>query len=158
MCDDPKTRDAWDTAAGLGRKKLFEVRSIHNDISFIDEFLDEDFAHKQKMFIYDYDRQRKRYVISNRNFKEIKLKLLEQLTNFGQPVINVVDGNYKNRSELLLKHDYDSIGLKANYANETLKNLYKIWRRPVHIRTLKDKAEVVISYDGTSTKTEKAQD
>src|SRR5690606_14728195 len=38
-CDDHRVRETWNTDAGLGRKKIFEVRQIHNDLTFIDEFL-----------------------------------------------------------------------------------------------------------------------
>ena len=28
----------WDMRLGLGRKKIFEVRKLYNDVTFIDEF------------------------------------------------------------------------------------------------------------------------
>ena len=104
-CSDPRQRSQWDTQAGLGRQKIFEVRKIHNDITFIDAFLDEDFCHEHKLFIYDYDRRNQKYVISGRDFKQVKQQLLHQLTNFGQPIIEVKDANFKNRNELLLTTD-----------------------------------------------------
>ena len=154
-CDDPKLRAEWNTNAGLGRKKLLEVRKIHNDITFIDEFLDEDFCHESKMFIYDFDRRTNRYTISGRDFKEIKKRLLTQLTNFGQPIIRVIDGNYRNRGELLLSHTHDSVDLKHDTTLETLKNLNRIWKRPVHIETMIEEVKRRISYDGTNHQIEK---
>lgn len=154
-CDDPKKRAEWNTNAGLGRKKLFEVRRIHNDITFIDEFLDEDFCHESKMFIYDFDRRNNKHVISGRNFKEIKKRLLTQLTNFGQPIIKVIDGNFRNRGELLLFHVHDGIDLKHDTTLETLKNLHRIWSRPVHIETVIEEVKRRISYDGTNHQIEK---
>jgi stage V sporulation protein R len=154
-CDDPKKRAEWNTKAGLGRKKLFEVRRIHNDITFLDEFLDEDFCHESKMFIYDYDKRNNRYVISGREFPEIKKRLLHQLTNFGQPIIRVLDGNFRNRGELLLRHDHEQTDLKHDTSIETIKNLYRIWRRPVHIETVFEDVKRRISYDGTSHQMEK---
>ena len=94
-CEDPKKRAEWDQQTGLGNEKLFEVRKTHNDITFIDTFLDEDFCHEHKLFIYDYDRRTNRYVISSRKFGDVKQQLLRMLTNFGQPIISVVDGNFK---------------------------------------------------------------
>ncbi|HQR66904.1 MAG TPA: translocation/assembly module TamB domain-containing protein, partial [Thermoanaerobaculia bacterium] len=38
-CDDYKAKRDWDKKTGLGRQKIFEVRRIHNDLTFIDEFL-----------------------------------------------------------------------------------------------------------------------
>ncbi len=154
-CDDPKKRSDWDTRANLGREKLFEIRKIHNDITFIDEFLDEDFCHESKMFLYDFDRRSGQHVISGRDFPEIKQRLLQQLTNFGQPVIAVKDGNFKNRGELLLLHQHEGVDLKHDFALETLKNIFKIWRRPVHIETMVEDSRRRVSFDGSSHQVEK---
>lgn len=153
--DDPKERAAWDTKAGLGRAKLFEIRKFHNDVTFLDQFLDEDFCHETKMFIYDYDRRNNEYVISSRSFPEIKKQLLSQLTNFGQPIMKVIDGNYKNRGELLITHLHEGTDLKHNTALETLKNLYRVWKRPVHVETVIEDVKRRISYDGTNHQIEK---
>ena len=156
-CDDPRKRAEWDTQAGLGEDKIFEVRKFHNDISFIDAFLDEDFCHQHKLFIYDYDRRNNRYVISSRKFSEVKSGLLSQLTNFGQPVISVIDANYKNRNELLLMHQHEGTDLKHEFTLECLKNLYRVWKRPVHIQTIIEDAPRRVSFDGSSHSVEKVQ-
>lgn len=154
-CDDPKTRQNWDLQTGLGRQKLFEIRKLHNDITFIDEFLDEDFCHEHKMFIYDYDRRSGKYLISDREFKPIKQRLLHQLTNFGQPIISVVDGNFRNRGELLLRHHHEGTDLKQDFSIETLRNLQTIWRRPVHLETVFEEIGRRISFDGKDIQSEK---
>lgn len=154
-CDDPKVRREWNKHTGMGRKKLFEVRQFHNDITFLDEFLDEDFCHESKMFLYDYDRRNNRYIISSRDFSQVKKRLLQQLTNFGQPIIRVIDGNFKNRGELLLLHTHDGIDLKHDTTLETLKNLHRLWRRPVHIETIIEDSKRRISFDGSSHHIEK---
>ncbi len=154
-CDDPKERASWDKQLGLGDEKLMEVRKFHNDITFIDEFLDEDFCHNTKMFLYDYDPRTNRYIISSRDFNAIKQSLLRQLTNFGQPIISVVDGNYKNRGELLLHHQHDGMDLKHEFTLEVLRNLYKVWGRPVHIETLVEDVKRKVSFDGSNHQVEK---
>ena len=154
-CEDPKKRAEWDTGAGLGTQKLFEIRKIHNDITFIDSFLDEDFCHETKMFTYDYDPRTNQYVISGRDLKDIKRSLLDQLTNFGQPIIRVVDGNFKNRSELLLVHEHEGRDLKHDFTIECLRNLYKVWKRPVHINTIIENTPRRVSFDGASHNIEK---
>ncbi len=154
-CDDPKVRANWDKQLGLGREKIFEVRRFHNDITFLDEFMDEDFCHETKMFLYDYDRRTGKYIISSRDFQAVKSQLLSQLTNFGQPIIEVVDGNFQNRGELLLKHKHDKVDLKHDFTLESLKNLQKIWRRPVHLETVVEDVWRRISYDGSNHSIEK---
>ncbi len=88
-CDDFVLRRNWDTGDGKGREKIFQVRQLYNDVTFIDEFLTPEFCEKHKLFVYEYNEAAERYEISDRSFDEIKKKLLFQLTNFGQPWIEV---------------------------------------------------------------------
>jgi stage V sporulation protein R len=147
-CDDLNARRNWNRRLGLGRQKLFEVRRIYNDIGFIETFLTEDFARRNKLFTFAYNEKKDTYEIAGRSFQEIKRRLLFQLTNFGQPIIEVTDGNYENRGELYLEHRHEGIDLDIPYAQETLRNLFTIWTRPVHLKTqLKEKGVVVFSID-----------
>jgi stage V sporulation protein R len=135
-CRDMRTRNEWDMQLGLGRQKVFEVRRIYNDIGFIDEFLTADFAREHKLFNFDYNEVYDQYEISSREFNEIKRRLLFQLTNFGQPIIEIVDANHGNSGQLYLHHRYEGIDLDIPYAQATLRNLYTLWGRPVHIETV----------------------
>lgn len=148
-CDDYRERRTWDKKLGLGREKIFEVRKIYNDITFIDEFLTEDFCKRHEFFTYRYDRQSGQYVIDGRDFKEIKAKLLDSLSNFGLPVILVDDANYKNRGELHLNHEESQTPLRLDYARATLENMFRIWNRPVHLETSVDGKRKTLSFNGT---------
>ena len=75
--------------------------------------------------------------------------LLFSLTNFGKPWIYVVDGNYRNRGELLLKHDHNGIDLRQDWAKDVLTNVQVIWSRPVHIETVVEGKPTLLSYDGS---------
>ncbi len=147
-CDDFKEKKNWDKKLGLGREKIFEVRKIYNDVTFIDEFLTEDFAVKYKMFVYKFNKKTQKFEVNTRDFKAIKAQLLFQMTNFGQPIISVVDANFENRGELLLGHRWEGIDLQPDYLNETLKNIFSIWQRPVCLVTVMDEAEVLLRFDG----------
>ncbi|MFQ5878031.1 MAG: SpoVR family protein [Acidobacteriota bacterium] len=147
-CEDLLERARWDRRLGLGRDKIFEVRRFCNDVTFIDNYLTEDFCRRHKMFIYDYNPKTGLYQISDRDFRKVKRRLLFQLTNFGQPFIYVVDGNYANKGELLLSHRYEGIELKHDFARETLKNVQKIWGRPVSLATVVDEKRRLLSFDG----------
>ncbi len=151
-CTNMKDKLAWDTKVMKGREKIFEVRKSHNDISFIDEFLTPDFCNRQQLFTYKFNPRTGRMEIDTRDFEAIKQKLLLQLTNFGQPLIQVEDGNYKNRRELLLRHIHEGVDLDGTYAHETLRNLYGIWRRPVNLATKYEEKEVIFHYDGKDMK------
>jgi stage V sporulation protein R len=149
QCDDLQVKRNWDQKLGLGREKLFEVRKLHNDVTFIDTFLTPDFVVEQRLFNFEYNPGTNYYEIVSRDFKAIKEKLLFQLTNFGQPFIYVEDGNYKNRGELFLHHEHRGVDLKMDYARDTMRNLHKIWTRPIHLETVVNKQPKIISFDGT---------
>ncbi|MCP4361485.1 MAG: SpoVR family protein [Chloroflexi bacterium] len=149
-----QARQNWDMKLGQGMEKVFEMRRIYNDVGFIDAFLTEEFARKHKMFMFAYNEQIEEYEIASRQFEDIKRKLLFQLTNFGQPIIDVVDANYANRGELYLYHYHEGIDLDLPYLEATLENLYLVWGRPVHLETtIEDKGEIIFGFgpDGHST-------
>ncbi len=148
-CDDLAAKRDWNTGAGLGREKIFEVRKIHNDLTFVDEFLTLDFCRTHKLFSFGYNEGSGYYEIESREFPKVKQQLLFNLTNLGRPIIHVVDGNYKNRGELYLKHDFNGVELKTQYATDTLVNLHRLWGRPVHIETTLSDEKTVLSYDGS---------
>jgi stage V sporulation protein R len=152
-CDDLEAKRKWNKNLGLGRKKIFEVRKIHNDITFIDTFLTPEFCREHKLFSFAYQDQPGQYIIESREFAKIKQRLLFSLTNFGKPWIYVINGNYRNRGELLLKHQHNGIDLKLNYAQDTLANLQYVWTRPVHLETVVDGKPTLLSFDGTEQTT-----
>ena len=147
-CDDWETRVKWDKKVGLGHKKIFEVRKMYNDLMFIDAYLTAEFCREHKLFVFEYNDRTDFYEISDREFKEIKEKLLFGLTNFGQPFIYVGDANFLNRGELYLLHRYEGVDLKTDEARDTLSNVYKIWKRPVHLETCTDDLKTIFSFDG----------
>ena len=144
-----RARRNWDKQLGLGRQKIFEVRRIHNDVTFIDTFLTPDFCRRHQLFSFKHNDQNEMYEIESREFKKIKERLLFSLTNFGQPIIRVKDGNYRNRGELYLQHEHFGIDLKLDHAQDTLRHLNRLWTRPVHIETSVDGRPTLLSFDGT---------
>lgn len=155
-CDDMVERARWNTNAGKGREKIFEVRRHYNDVTFIDEFLTPDFAIEQKLFIYGFNEKGNRWEIMDREFRKVKSKLLTSLTNFGQPIIEVVDGNFENRGEIMLAHKHEGGDLKLDYARDTLRNLQSIWKRPVNLYTRVEGKGMLLRFDGKDHSEKKA--
>ena len=147
-CDDMAERAHWDTQTGLGEEKIFEVRRHHNDLTFLDEYLTPEFCAEQKLFTFAHNPKANEWQIASRQFDEIKQKLLTQLTNFGQPIIEVENANFENRAELLLRHRHEGVDLDMGYAHATLRNLFKVWKRPCHVATKKGEKGMLISWDG----------
>jgi stage V sporulation protein R len=147
-CDDYDEKAHWDRRLGLGRQKLFEVRRLYNDVTLIDEFLTIDLARQLKLFTFNYSSRNERFEIESREFKKVKDKLLFQLTNSGNPVIVVLDANFENRGELLLRHEHVGLDLRLDYAKEVLRALQRIWRRPVAVATSVEQKPTLLRYDG----------
>ena len=147
-CTDISERKNWDKKLGLGREKIFQVRRDYNDVTFVDEYLTEEFCVQNKMFVYRFNQRTGQYEVDTRQFPVVKKQLLFQLTNFGQPIIHVENANHKNRGELLLRHLFEGVEMQQNYMEETLRNLHKIWKRPVHISTSFDGKDTIVSFDG----------
>ena len=101
------------------------------------------------MFSFKHNDQRETYEIESREFPKIKERLLFGLTNFGQPIIRVKDGNHRNRGELYLEHEHFGVDLKVDHAQDTLRHLHRLWTRPVHLETSVDGRPTLLSFDGT---------
>lgn len=138
-----------------GREKIFQIRRIYNDVTFIDEFLTPEFVDKHQLYHYRFDPATQRLVVVNRDFKKIKRQLLFSLTNHARPYIYVVDGNYANRGELFLAHEHIGVDLDIRYATETLKAVQRLWGRPVHLLALIDDESVLFSFDGKQSQQQK---
>jgi stage V sporulation protein R len=151
-CDDIQSKARWDKKLGEGRDKIFSVRRSYNDVTFIDEFLTEDFCIRNKFFVYKHNKRTGRYEIDTRDFPQIKKQLLFQLTNFGQPIIQVEDANFENRGELLLSHMFEGIEMQPDYMRETMRNLQAVWQRPVNLATVVDNQARLIHFDGREFK------
>jgi stage V sporulation protein R len=147
-CDDLEAKKNWNLRLGLGRKKVFEVRSLYNDVTFIDEFLTPDFVRDNKLFSFAWSNRNERYEIETREFKAVKEKLLFQLTNGGNPFVYVDDANFDNRGELLLKHDHQGLDLRQDYAKEVMRSLLRVWKRPVNVHTIAEGKPVVLRFEG----------
>ena len=147
-CEDPDEKRRWNRSVGEGREKIFQVRRVHNDISFVDEFVHEEFAHQQKMFVWGFNQSTGQYEIVSRDWQKVKRSLLDALTNFGNPIIQVVDANHENRGELYLYHDWTGADLQLDQAQQTLRYVWEMWRRPVHIETRESGKARLLSFDG----------
>jgi stage V sporulation protein R len=148
QCERLDERSTWDTGAGLGSKKIFEVRRVHNDLTFIDEFLTHEFVREQRLFAFGYNERHRRYEIESRQFDDVKRKLLGQLTNGGHPRIRVLDANHGNRGELVLEHQHEGFDLDPAYTQAVLQNVFALWSRPVAIRTVAGEKPILAGFDG----------
>ncbi|MFH1455985.1 MAG: SpoVR family protein [archaeon] len=139
-------RENWDTGEKKGLEKMFQVRESMDDLIFLHEFLTQEFLEKNKFYSFDLDQRDNWYKITSRETDEIRNRIMAPLINCGEPMIEVLDGNYNNAGELLLLHtSYDGRILEKHTRIKTLKNLLKVWGRPVHVITVDKEKPVIFS-------------
>jgi stage V sporulation protein R len=131
---------------GGGRAKLFEVREMENDVSFLRNYLTEELITELDLFVYE--RQGDEWVIIEKDWEKVRDQLVASMTNFGQPYIVVEDGDYRRNGELYLKHCFEGAELDIPYAEKTLAYVHRLWGRPVHLETIADDKLLVFSFDG----------
>jgi len=131
---------------------IFRLRRIHNDASFIDEVVDEEFATQNELFVFGKNSRTGRTEVLDRSWLQVKEKLLQELAWGGLPQIELVDDDFEGRGELSLVHRHDGRDLQLAHAGETLKSLALLWRRPVHLTTLEEGQGRRLTSDGKSVK------
>jgi stage V sporulation protein R len=118
----------------LGHDKIFEVRELENDVSFLRTYLTEELCRDLDLFIFE--QKDGDWSITDKQWERVRDALCEAMTNFGNPYIVVEDGDWNQRKELYLKHYHDSRDLDVPYAERTLPYVYQLWGRPVHLETV----------------------
>jgi stage V sporulation protein R len=136
MCDDIDKKTTWNTKDNKGLEKIFEVREIYNDYTFINEFFTREFCEKYEFFEYGLNKDTNMYEITSRDYDKIKKKLLKRHENGGRPVITLENLKYKKGKEVLLRHHYDKLPLDSKYVESTLKMLYTLVQTPISIKTV----------------------
>ncbi|CAM4439345.1 SpoVR family protein [Paenibacillus phoenicis] len=131
---------------GKGREKIFEVRELDSDISFLRSYLTKDLV--RDLDLYIFEKQGPEWKITDKSWENVRDQLIASRVNGGSPYIVVQDGDYLRSGELLLKHQYEGIELDLKYLEHTLPYVYKLWGRPVHLETVVEEKRALFSYDG----------
>ncbi|HEY4033609.1 MAG TPA: SpoVR family protein, partial [Ktedonobacteraceae bacterium] len=131
---------------GMGRQKLFEVREMENDVSFLRNYLTEDLI--KDLDLYLYKKEGDDWVIVEKNWQKVRDTIVTNMTNFGHPYLVIENGDYRGNRELYIKHLYESQDLDLNYAEKTLQHVYVLWGRPVHLETIYENKRILLTYDG----------
>ncbi|WP_136715620.1 SpoVR family protein [Halorientalis salina] len=140
MFDDSRYETVEEALADIdytrGWDRMREIRESHNDVTFLDEFLTQEFVDDNDYFTYEFTQSTGDYRVTSTDYEDVKKKLMLRFTNFGKPTVVVADGNYNNRNELLLAHKYNGVMLDIEQAKDTLKRVFHLWGRPVNLKTI----------------------
>lgn len=129
---------------GSGREKIFEVREIESDASFIRNYLSKDLVLREDMYLFQ--RQGREYKISDKKWENIRDQLVSMRVNGGFPTIYVKDGDYLRNGEIYLTHSYEGVELDIKYLEKVIPYVHYLWGRAVHLETVCDGRPVLFSY------------
>jgi stage V sporulation protein R len=115
---------------------LFQLRRVHNDVSLVHKLVDEEFALRYlRALVPRLPGEQP----SPQDWLAQKSWCLQQLAWGGLPQIELVDDDGEGRGELVLVHHHDGRDLQLARAQDTLRNLAALWRRPVQLMTIVEK-------------------
>lgn len=144
--------------AKAARQKLFQIREVDRDVSFLRQYLDEELM--RRLDIFEYGPNPKGDLVVNKvsdedNWQAVKQTLLRQVGMGGVPIIKATDINVKRGHTLKLLHEQGERELDPEHARHSLNHLFDLWRRPVELETKVDGKAILyqVNDDGFSTKT-----
>ena len=129
-----------------GREKIFEVREIESDISFIRNYLKKELVEQEDLYLFE--KKGNEYKITDKDYENVRDQLVSMRVNGGFPYIVVENGDFSRSGELYLKHGYEGTELDPKYLDYVLPYIYQLWGRSVHLETCVEGKPMVYSYDG----------
>lgn len=133
---------------GSGREKMFEVREIESDISFLRNYLTKDLVMREDMYLFQ--KQGKDYKIVDKAWENVRDQLVSMRVNGGFPYLTVTDGDYLKNGELYIKHGYEGIELDIKYLEKVMPYIHQLWGRSIHMETVIEGKNMLYTYDGKS--------
>jgi stage V sporulation protein R len=148
--NEPSTDDRkkFGRRGSEGRDKIFEVRELENDVSFLRNYLTEELCEELDLFVFELIEEEE-WTITEKRWEKVRDQLVSNMTNFGFPYLQVEDGDYNGNRELYLKHRYEGTELDMRYGRKALEHVHALWGRPVHLETVIDDDSSVLHFNGT---------
>lgn len=140
----------WDTAAGLGNKKIFEVRASYSDRMAVEEFFTDEFIKEQQLYLWAGLNNRNGdvvYVIAEDDPEVIRGILKDMCTYYGIPLVRVENGNHNGQNHLLLRHVWNGYELDHEYIISTLEKIHHLWGKKVFLATKVGDKNEILTYD-----------
>ena len=133
----------------FGQDKIFEVRELDSDISFLRNYLTKELV--EELDLYIFEKKGPEWQITDKTWENIRDQLAFSKVNGGFPYLEITDGDWQRGGELFVAHRYEGVELDLKYVERTLPYLVSLWGKPVHLETVVDDKKVLFSCDGKKT-------
>jgi len=128
---------------GKGREKIFEVRELDSDQSFLRNYLTKTLV--DELDLYIFEKKGPEWKITDKAWEHIRDQLVFSKVNGGFPSLHVIDGDYNSNGELYIEHQYEGNELDLKYVERTLPHVQSLWGRNVHLQTVVESKKMVFS-------------
>lgn len=145
----PEEMEKFGREPGRGREKMFEVREMENDVSFLRNYLTKELVEKLDLFLYQKIGDDWRVVETV--WTKVRDGICASRVNGGIPVLYVQDGDYNHVGELFIRHEYEGMELDVKHLEKTLPYLQRLWGRTCHLQSVVDGRDVLFTNDGKRT-------
>ena len=123
-----------------GLEECFIAREVHNDESFIRQYLTQDDCEELNLFSYG---EKEDHIIvtdvsDEEGWKDVKNRLMKQIGGNSIPIIYVND--LEEGNVLVLHHEHDGRDLQLTHAKKVVDHAKHIWENDVKLLTMVDDA------------------
>lgn len=128
------------------RDKIFEVRELDSDTSFIRSYLSKELVNDLDLYVFE--KKGPEWKITDKAWENVRDQLVLARVNGGFPYLVIKDADYDRNGELYIEHRYESIELDLKYLERTLPHIYSLWGRNIHLETVVEEKKALFTYDG----------
>ena len=133
---DVEERRSFDAKTGTGRDFIFKIRENHCDFMFLNNFLNQDFVDRHRLFVAGKRMNQTKmvweYYVKSRNAGQYRQMVMDGLYH---PPCIVVDGEKSKDGRLYLRHVFEGKPLVAEYIANTMMGIEYFWGGPVMLET-----------------------
>ncbi|MGD9009469.1 MAG: SpoVR family protein [Desulfobacteraceae bacterium] len=134
---DTEARKHFDTKTCEGRDYIFHVRQNYSDFTFINQFVNQDFITRNKLFVAGKRLNEAKmvweYFVKSRNAEDYRQMLMTQL--YHPPHIVIDHEKSKNANTLYLVHRFEEKPLLKDFIPNSLLGIEFLWGGPVELET-----------------------
>lgn len=134
---------------GKGREKIFEVRELDSDQSFLRNYLTKDLV--DELDLYIFEKKGPEWKITDKTWEHIRDQLVFSKVNGGFPTLQVLDGDYLGNGELYIQHQFEGDELDLKYVERTMPHVVNLWGKSVHLQTVVEGKKILFTSNGTKT-------
>ena len=133
---DARQRKSYDAATGEGQDFIFNVSRNYCDFMFINEFVDQEFVDRHRLFVAGKRLNRSRmtweYFVQSRDAGQYRQMLIDSL--YHPPCIEI-DRQRSQEGALVLVHRFEGKPLVKEFIANTMMGIEYLWGQPVALET-----------------------